>query len=177
MKKIITSDVPCVALGSTNAFNFLDRFKLEKIYKISVDDFIIVDHRVDFIFLNKNLKNASEIKQLIIKIMGSKYMPDKLFNKFREYTNPEAENILLKIWINWRAAIRERDLHIEATKALKSAKSLRIHWLVKRNKDIINELYDIGFGIYEEGAVCDKQQGAENVFMYGYLLGAQANSH
>ena len=57
---------------------------------------------------------------------------------------------------------------------LKSAKSLRVSWKVKRNKQIIKELFDIGFGIYDKKAVCDYQQGAENAFMYGYLLGVQS---
>lgn len=56
---------------------------------------------------------------------------------------------------------------------MKEAKSLRIHWIVKRNKEIIKELFEIGFGIYDKGAACDSQKGAENAFMYGYLLGSQ----
>lgn len=56
---------------------------------------------------------------------------------------------------------------------LKEAKSLRISWKVKRNKEIIKELFDIGFGIYGEKAICNYQGGAENAFMYGYLLGVQ----
>lgn len=45
---------------------------------------------------------------------------------------------------------------------LKASKSLRVHWKVKRNKELIKELFEIGFGIYEEGAKCDSQKGAEN---------------
>ena len=33
---------------------------------------------------------------------------------------------------------------------------------------------NIGFGIYEKDAKCDYQQGAENAFMYDYLLGVQS---
>ena len=42
------------------------------------------------------------------------------------------------------------------------------------HKEIIKELFDIGFGLYEKGAKCNYQQGAENAFMYGYLLGVQS---
>ena len=91
-------------------------------------------------------------------------------------TDKNSEKILLKIYSDWRNARNKRDLHNQALSLLKSAKSLRIHWLVKRNKEIIKELYEIGFGIYDEKATCNSQQGAENAFMYGYLLGTQANS-
>lgn len=68
----------------------------------------------------------------------------------------------------------KKSLHDSALAELKKSKSLRIHWTVKRNKEIINELFDIGFGIYEKGTKRDYQQGAENAFMYGYLLGVQS---
>ena len=68
----------------------------------------------------------------------------------------------------------EKALDDSALAELKKSKSLRIHWTLKRNKEIIKELFDIGFGLYEKGAKCNYQQGAENAFMYGYLLGVQS---
>lgn len=44
----------------------------------------------------------------------------------------------------------KRELNRKALSMLKSAKSLRISWKVKRNKQIIKELFDIGYGIYEK---------------------------
>ena len=82
--------------------------------------------------------------------------------------------ILIGIFHDWRHEKMKKALHDSALAELKKSKSLRIHWTVKRNKEIIKELFDIGFGLYEKGAKCNYQQGAENAFMYGYLLGVQS---
>lgn len=147
---------------------------LEKVHKVPVDNFVLLDHRKDCIFVNKDLDNLSEIKELIIKIMRSKYLPEKLLDKFQELTNVDADQILTGIYLDWRKEKRRKSLHDSALAELKKSKSLRIHWTVKRNKEIIKELFDIGFGLYEKGAKCDYQQGAENAFMYGYLVGVQS---
>lgn len=147
---------------------------LEKVHKVPVDNFVLLDHRKDCIFVNKDLDNLSEIKELIIKIMRSKYLPEKLLDKFQELTNVDADQILTGIYLDWRKEKRRKSLHDSALAELKKSKSLRIHWTVKRNKEIIKELFDIGFWLYEKGAKCDYQQGAENAFMYGYLVGVQS---
>ena len=107
-------------------------------------------------------------------IMHSKYLPEKLLDRFQELTNDDADRILIRIFHDWYEEKRKKSLHDSALAELKKSKSLRIHWTVKRNKEIIHELFDIGFGIYEKDAKCDYQQGAENAFMYGYLLGVQS---
>ncbi|MFQ7336111.1 MAG: hypothetical protein ACLROW_04845 [Roseburia faecis] len=106
--------------------------------------------------------------------MHSKYLPEKLLDRFQELTNEDADRILIRIFCDWREEKRKKSLHDSALAELKKSKSLRIHWTVKRNKEIIKELFDIGFGLYEKGAKCNYQQGAENAFMYGYLLGVQS---
>lgn len=106
--------------------------------------------------------------------MRSKYLPEKLLDRFQELSNEDADRILIRIFHDWREEKRKKSLHDSALAELKKSKSLRIHWTVKRNKEIIHELFDIGFGIYEKDAKCDYQQGAENAFMYDYLLGVQS---
>ena len=174
MVELITRDIPFICTVSAKDLNAADRFMLEKIHKVSVDNFVLLDHRKDCIFVNKDLDNLSEIKKLIIKIMRSKYLPEKLLDRFQELTNEDADRILIGIFHDWREEKRKKSLHDSALAELKKSKSLRIHWTVKRNKEIINELFDIGFGIYEKGTKHDYQQGAENAFMYGYLLGVQS---
>ncbi len=173
MKTIITRDIPHVIAISSQALSSSDRFLLKYVYKTSTEDFVLVDSRKDLIVVNKNLKHKKEIIDLIKQIMQSKYLPEKLFDKFLTLTDKKSDEILLKIYSDWRKARNERDLHNQALLLLKEAKSLRISWKVKRNKEIIKELFDIGFGIYGEKAICNYQGGAENAFMYGYLLGVQ----
>ena len=174
MVELIKRDIPFICTVSAKDLNAADRFMLEKIHKVSVDNFILVDHKKDCIFINKDLDNVSEIKELIIKIMHSKYLPEKLLDRFQELTNEDADRILIRIFHDWYEEKRKKSLHDSALAELKKSKSLRIHWTVKRNKEIIKELFDIGFGLYEKGAKCNYQQGAENAFMYGYLLGVQS---
>ena len=174
MVELIKRDIPFICTVSAKDLNAADRFILEKIHKVSVDNCILVDHKKDCIFINKYLDNVSEIKELIIKIMHSKYLPEKLLERFQELTNDDADRILIRIFHDWYEEKRKKSLHDSALAELKKSKSLRIHWTVKRNKEIIHELFDIGFGIYEKDAKCDYQQGAENAFMYGYLLGVQS---
>ena len=168
MVELIKRDIPFICTVSAKDLNAADRFMLEKIHKVSVDNFILVDHKKDCIFINKDLDNVSEIKE------HSKYLPEKLLERFQELTNDDADRILIRIFHDWYEEKRKKSLHDSALAELKKSKSLRIHWTVKRNKEIIHELFDIGFGIYEKDAKCDYQQGAENAFMYGYLLGVQS---
>lgn len=159
---------------SVDELSVSDIFKLERILDVKPNDFVLVKHKKDCIILNKDLKNLNEIEETIKKIMASKYLPEKLFDKFQSLTDEKSTNILVCYYSDWRGLLRERELHEQALKMLKSAKGLRISWKVKRNKELIKELFDIGFGIYDDKAICDYQQGAENAFMFGYLLGTQS---
>lgn len=174
MVKLIKREIPYICTVSANDLNSTDRYRLEKIHKVPIDDFILVEHRKDCILVNKDLDNLAQIKDLINKIMKSKYFPDKVFDQFQKLTTESADNILIGIYLDWHHEKMKKTLHDSALAELKKSKSLRIHWTVKRNKEIIKELFDIGFGLYEKDAKCNYQQGAENAFMYGYLLGVQS---
>lgn len=173
MKTIITRNIPHVITLPSKALGSSERFLLERVYKVSIENFVLVDSMKEWIIVNKDLEHADEIIELVKKIMQSKYLPEKLFDEFLALTDKASDEILLKIYHDWRSACTERELYYQALSLLKEAKSLRIHWIVKRNKEIIKELFEIGFGIYDKGAACDSQKGAENAFMYGYLLGSQ----
>lgn len=173
MKTIITRNIPHVIALPSKALGSNERFLLEYVYKVPIENFVLVDSMKEWIIVNKDLEHADEIIELVKEIMQSKYLPEKLFDEFLALTDKASDEILLKIYHDWRSAHTERELHYQALSLLKEAKSLRIHWIVKRNKEIIKELFEIGFGIYDKGAACDSQKGAENAFMYGYLLGSQ----
>lgn len=174
MKTIITRDVPFIYAISADELSISDIFELERLLDVEPNNFVLVKHRKDCIILNKDLKNLNEIEETIKKIMSSKYLPEKLFDKFQSLTDEKSTNVLVRYYSDWRKQIREREVHEQALKMLKSAKGLRISWKIKRNKELIKELFDMGFGIYDDKATCNYQQGAENAFMYGYLLGTQA---
>lgn len=174
---IVKRDIPYMYAVSADDLGAEDIFRLERVHHVEVKKFVLVKHARECIVLNKDLKNLKEIEEIIKKVMRSKYLPEKLLDRFAELTNIESSYILQKYFLDWKEEIRKRELNRQALSMLKSAKSLRVSWKVKRNKQIIKELFDIGFGIYEKKAVCDYQQGAENAFMYGYLLGVQSQKN
>lgn len=165
----VNRDVPYTYAVSADELKSEDIFYLERIHHVNPKEFVLVKHARECIVLNKGLKNLEEIEEIIEKVMRSKYLPEKLLDRFAELTDSESSYILQTYFLEWR-----EELNRQALSMLKCAKSLRISWKVKRNRQIIKELFDIGFGIYEKKAVCDYQQGAENAFMYGYLLGVQS---
>ena len=61
MVELITRDIPFICTVSAKDLNATDRFMLEKVHKVSVDNFVLLDHRKDCIFVNKDLDNLSEI--------------------------------------------------------------------------------------------------------------------
>lgn len=81
MVELITRDIPFICTVSAKDLNAADRIMLEKVHKVSVDNFILVDHKKDCIFINKDLDNVSEIKELIIKIQPSKYLPEEIIGQ------------------------------------------------------------------------------------------------
>lgn len=122
MKTIITRDIPHVIAISSQALSSSDRFLLKYVYKTSTEDFVLVDSRKDLIVVNKNLKHKKEIIDLIKQIMQSKYLPEKLFDKFLTLTDKKSDEILLKIYSDWRKARNERDLHNQALFVKRSKK-------------------------------------------------------
>ncbi|MDE7325735.1 MAG: hypothetical protein K2N63_05590 [Lachnospiraceae bacterium] len=99
--------------------------------------------------LNKDLENLKEIEEIIKKVMHSKYLPEKLLDKFAELTDTESSYILQTYFLDWREELQKRELNRQTLSMLKSAKSLHISWGVKRNRQIIEELFDIGYSLYK----------------------------
>lgn len=174
MKKIVSCNIPQIHFVTIDQLDSGDIFSLERVQKIAVSDFVLVKHHGDCIFINKELENVKGIEETINKIMASKYLPEKLFDIFESLTDKKSTYTLLNYWSDWRKKINERNLHDKASQILAASQSLHIHQKVKRNRDIIKELFDIGYGIYTKDPECNYQQGAENAFVYGYLLGTQA---
>lgn len=169
---VVTRDIPYMFAISADELNSSDIFRLERVHHVSRKDFVLVKHTRECIVLNKGLEDLKEIKETIEKVMRSKYLPEKLLDKFQVLTDKQSSYILQLYYSEWQEELQKRELNKQALSILKSAKSFCTRRKVERNRQIINELFDIGFGA--KGAVCDWQQRAENAFMYGYLLGAQS---
>ena len=170
---LVDRNLPTILPKSFSELSYGERWFLQ-IYSRVQEDFVITQNGREMISLNSGLENYKEVERLVYKIMASKYMPERLLEKFDKLTDSNASSVLSEIHSKWRKEIIKRDLYRETEEALKSAKSMRIHWLVKRNREKIREAFDIGYGVYDKEKSCDWSGGAENAFMYGYLLGVQS---
>lgn len=136
MKTIVTRDVPYMFAISVDELRSGEIFELERILNVEPNNFVLVKRWKDCIVLNKNLENLNEIEEIIKKIMTSKYFPEKLLDMFQSLTDEKSTEILIRYYSDWRDLIRERELHNQALKMLKSAKGLRISWKVKKTRNL-----------------------------------------
>lgn len=136
MKTIVTRDVPYMFAISVDELRSGEIFELERILNVEPNNFVLVKRWKDCIVLNKNLENLNEIEEIIKKIMTSKYFPKKLLDMFQSLTDEKSTEILIRYYSDWRDLIRERELHNQALKMLKSAKGLRISWKVKKTRNL-----------------------------------------
>ena len=120
---IVKRDIPYMYAVSSDDLGAGDIFRLERVHHVEVKKFVLVKHTKECIVLNKGLKNLEEI---IEKAMRSKYLPEKLLDRFKMLTDEKSSNILLRYYSDWREELRKRELNRQALSMLKSAKSLRI---------------------------------------------------
>ena len=96
MKTIITRNIPHVIALPSKALGSNERFLLEYVYKVPIENFVLVDSMKEWIIVNKDLEHADEIIELVKEIMQSKYLPEKLFDEFLALTDKASDEILLK---------------------------------------------------------------------------------
>lgn len=153
---------------------FTDWRILVHIYK--TNKYIVLYDLKEHIFVNPAAENSTQILEIVPVILKQKTLnrkTEKLFGEFEKLTDKETGDCLLRIWYDWRKKARKIELHIQAENIIKRMRSKRLSYKARRNREIIRELFDIGFRVYDEETKADWQKGAENAFMYGYLLGME----
>lgn len=113
---------------------------------------------------------------MINRIMAVKYLDkaEGLFEQFKKLQGERASTVLLYIWMGWRKERQAADLNKRALNTLNEIKRNRLVRKSRKEKDMISELFDIGFGVYNDEAKCDWDKGKEYVFEYGYMQGMKA---
>lgn len=56
MVELIKREIPYICTVSANDLSSADRFMLEKVHKVSVDNFILVDHKKRLHFYKQRLR-------------------------------------------------------------------------------------------------------------------------
>lgn len=176
MRELITKKQPEIILKKEELLRGRHWLAIRNIYKM--EHYTIVRDHKECIFVNSEAKGYERIVGILKKIFVCRLLnkeTEKLFDELKVLTDEKTSDAALTMWIDWRKEVRKLELNEQAHTILKEARSNRLYYKSKKQREIINELFDIGFGLYEQEAKCDFQQGAENAFMYGYLMGMRAN--
>lgn len=176
-KKLVTKEIPDIIPVSSEELGTSEKFILIHLYKHNAQEpFVVCAKGRETILINEQLPNIKETMKLINKIMEAKYLDkaEDLFDQFEKLHGKDAAAVLLNIWMDWRKEVQGVDRHKRGMDALSEIKKGRLIQKSKKCSDIIQELFNIGFGLYDDGTKCDCSKGAEYVYAYGYMQGLKA---
>ncbi|MFR8171207.1 MAG: hypothetical protein ACLU9Q_10350 [Marvinbryantia sp.] len=176
-KKLVTKEIPDILPVSAENLSSLEVWLLLKQYDVkNPAEFVVCRRKMETILVNKELPDIEETIQLINRIMAVKYLDkaEGLFEQFKKLQGERASTVLLYIWMGWRKERQAADLNKRALNTLNEIKRNRLVRKSRKEKDMISELFDIGFGVYNDEAKCDWDKGKEYVFEYGYMQGMKA---
>ena len=131
------------------------------LHKTDVSEFVICPHQRETIYLNKSFERAEDLIPIINGFMEQEWCNskvDKLYKQFEDIAGEKAVSILSAIWQDWRKERMKANAKEKADEVLKRVR-----------KGIIQAVFDVGYGLYDEQRLADFQNGAECAFMYGYL--------
>lgn len=167
MKQVI-SKKPVIKLYKEEMLSKVDRSIIKTLYKM---EYTVYDHN-GIVFVNPDYDRSEKLVEMLDKLFMHQSMNVKanmILDEIEQITDKKTFNMIIMVWKKWREDLERLEVHEQAEKALKEARSKRIYNKSRKEKVIIKELYNIG-----KGKNLDVQQGIENVFMYGYLLGMKA---
>lgn len=177
MTKLLQRKEPVVVFQEEDMLTSTDWLRLISVYKNK--KYTILYRGEEYIYINPAVENSKEISEIIPALFRQKYLNKKSerpFDEIEKLIDKETTEYLQAILAKWRKKVKKLELHNQAESILKQARSKRLYYKTKKNEEIIEELFDIGYGLYDKEAKADYQKGAENTFMYGYLLGMENHS-
>lgn len=175
MVKLVTRKQPIVMLWREDLLNADDWLIINMVYKMQ-EYTVLYDYR-EHIYINPAIKDSKKLVETVKKIFADQCIyrrTEKLFDEVEAMTDHQTMLVLSEVWYEWREKVNALRLNEQAKGILKQIRSQRLYYKARKESAVIKELFDIGFGIYEDKAKCDWKQGAENAFMYGYLMGMNA---
>ena len=178
-KKLVTKELPDILPVSIADLSSGELLVLVHSYKHNISEpFVLCTRGREIILINEDLANIEESIQIIQEIMGMKYLDhaEGLLNDFEKLHGKDAADVLLYIWFDWIKERQAVEVNRQAQEVLAKIKKCRLKNKAKKESAIINELFNIGFGIYGGERKCDFNAGEENVFLYGYMLGMKSST-
>lgn len=172
--KLAQRKEPIVEFREEDSISHRDWLIATLAYKIK--RYVILYDNEERIYINPAMENSQKFCEIVNKIFKQRYLNNrtcKLFNEISELTDKETESYLLTVWNEWRKKVKHMELNAQAMDIVKRMRSKRLYYKARKNSEMIMELFNIGVGFYDDTTSRDFQKGAENTFMYGYLLGIE----
>ena len=172
MASVVTRKIPEIVLVDKRELGAMELFTLNALHKTDANEFVICPHQRETIYLNKSFERAENLIPIINTFMEQEWCNskgDKLYKQFKDIAGEKAAGILNDIWLDWRKERMKADAKEEAEKVLSRARKRHIRQSMKKRKDTIQAVFDVGYGLYDKKRLADFQNGAEYAFMYGYL--------
>lgn len=175
-RDMIKRKQPIVMLWEEKLLSAKDWFRINRVYHMS--KYTILYNNREHISINPSIVESKRLVEIVKELFCKKHMSgsaEKLLDEVKRITDEKTVDILVEIWFEWKKKVNRLEINERANIALKRVRSHRLYYRARKEKEVIRELFDIGFGVYDEKGYSNWQQGAENVFMYGYMLGMEAN--
>lgn len=183
MASVVTRKIPEIVLVDKEQLGVKELFTLNMLHKTDVSEFVICPHQRETIYLNKSFERAEDLIPIINGFMEQERCNskgDKLYKQFKDIAGERAASILNAIWQDWRKERIKADAKEKADEVLRRVRKRHIRQSMKKRKDVIKAVFDVGYGLYDKKRLADFQNGAECAFMYGYLCAlddAEKNSN
>ncbi|MEZ3426499.1 MAG: hypothetical protein K1W13_03695 [Lachnospiraceae bacterium] len=175
MENMTMKKQPDIIMVSTAELTGKDVLKLKYAYGTEQGGFTISSRGCDVILLNRDLEGAEELKALTLKIMGRRYCDDslteKLLDEFEARTSREAYIALFRIWHDWRESRQQADKKELAEWYIREFKSRKLSLCSTKKKGVLQMLFNIGYGLYDDSRRCDFETGQLYCYLYGYMCG------
>lgn len=171
MDLLVTRKVPEIIKIGADELTPKELYYLNRVHKTDKSDFVLCRSGKERILVNKSLPYTEKISELINQIMGKEFLDDveELINTFSSIAGERATDELLFVWRKWRRERRKVKAKEQAEESLTRIKKERLKRYLEGREEIVEEMFSIGFGTYDEKAHCNFEKGEKNVFLYGYL--------
>lgn len=144
--------------------------------RLTGGEFSIISRNGDVVLINRNMEHAGEVREIAAEFMkvGTSYRRlDKLFEEIGRYAGKKGQTALVDARLRWIEMRELADRKEEAERIIAACRKERLLQKAKKEKELLEMIHNIGFGLYEEGYQCDFERGNEYCFAYGYLRALQ----
>ncbi len=148
-----------------------DLFYLNRIFNTDRSDFVISCRRLGYILINADHENAIELKKLTKAFVNGNHYNCNLMDELEMIAGKRVGHIVTPIWAEWRKEKKKRKLKEQAENILKQLENQEVFQLAEQQKELLEMLFSVASGTYDEESKLDLSKGKQCCFAYGYIMG------